>query len=66
MKKPAEPLAAKVRRLRESKGWSLRELARRVGVTHPAIDKIERGADPNWSIVQRLADALGVDVQDLR
>jgi len=66
MAQKTEPLSARVRRLREAKGWSARELARRIGVAQMTVAKLEAGSDPAWSIVQRLAEAFGVSTEDLR
>ena len=49
--------------LREARGWSIAELARRSGLSRPAISRIE--ADPYASVrfptLERLAAALQVD-----
>lgn len=42
----ARLLGARVRLARRERGWTLQELADRVGVTHPTIAKVERG-DPS-------------------
>src|SRR6185312_15040835 len=42
----ASLLGARVRLARRERGWTLRELAERVGVTQPTMSKIERG-DPS-------------------
>ena len=66
-KKPAGgTFAARLRALRESRGLGLRELARKAGITHQALAKIESGSEPGFSTVQRIADALGVRTDDLR
>lgn len=46
---------------RELKGWTLRELEEKSGVSNPLICQIETGKikDPGFSTVIRLADALG-------
>jgi transcriptional regulator with XRE-family HTH domain len=48
-------------------GWSQNELARRAGVNHPTLFKIEAGqrADPSISIVVRIARALGTTAETL-
>ncbi len=42
----AKLLGARVRLARRERGWTLRELAERVGVTAPTMAKVERG-DPS-------------------
>ena len=42
----ARLLGARVRLARRERGWTVQELADRVGVTHPTIAKVERG-DPS-------------------
>lgn len=42
----ARLLGARVRLARRERGWTLRELAERVGVTAPTMGKVERG-DPS-------------------
>jgi transcriptional regulator with XRE-family HTH domain len=42
----ARLLGAQVRLARRERGWTLHELAERVGVTRPTMSKIERG-DPS-------------------
>lgn len=42
----ARLLGARVRIARRERGWTVQELADRVGVTHPTIAKVERG-DPS-------------------
>lgn len=36
-------LGARIRLARRERGWTLEELADRVGVTHPTMRKVERG-----------------------
>ena len=40
---PVEAIADRVRALRSSRGWSMRELARRAGVSQPFVSKLEGG-----------------------
>ena len=56
-----------IKRLREEKGWSQRELGRRSGVHHSLISRLESGVqdDTHTQVVLRLAEALGVDVREL-
>ncbi|PZN04870.1 MAG: hypothetical protein DIU76_08455, partial [Bacillota bacterium] len=54
-------IGEKIRRLREARGWSLRQLEARSGVSNSAISLIERGKRiPNSETLRRLAAALGV------
>lgn len=47
---------------RECKGWTLRELEEKSGVSNPLISQIETGKikDPGFSTIIRLVDALGL------
>jgi transcriptional regulator with XRE-family HTH domain len=56
-----------MKELRERKGWSQAELARRAGLTQPYIVMIESGArkNPSLKVLGKLAKALGVDVGEL-
>jgi DNA-binding Xre family transcriptional regulator len=49
---------------REQRGISLSELAERTGITRQALSRIERGEhkNPTFSTLQRIADALGMEV----
>lgn len=60
-------LAENVRRLREERGWTQTELAKRVGVVFATINRIENEHHiPDWKFICDLADALGVTTDDLR
>jgi transcriptional regulator with XRE-family HTH domain len=53
----------RIRQLRERKGVSLRELARRAGVGVATLSRIEAGeANPRMSTLLQLAEALSVFV----
>lgn len=59
-------LAARIRRERESRGWSLAHFAERSGVSKAMISKIERGeASPTASVLGRLSGALSLTVSAL-
>jgi len=59
-------LAATVRRLRTERGETQEDLAHRAGLTVAAYARIERGhANPTWTTVRRIADALGVTLARL-
>ncbi len=54
-----------VKKIREEQGLSLRELAARSGITKTTILGIEHGRhSPTVDTLQRLADAMGVEVVD--
>lgn len=60
-------LGQRIRELRELADLSLRELARRIGVTAPFLSDVELGRRfPSEEVLLRLADALNVDVAELR
>ena len=50
--------------LREKRGMTQREVARRIGATQPFIAKLERAESHNFTIrtLHRLVDALGGDL----
>ncbi len=52
----------RLKTLREAKGWSQAELARRAGVTQAYIAQLETGVrtNPTLKVAQRLARALRV------
>ena len=51
---------ANVRQHRKAKGWTIEQLADRVGVTQETIGKIERGkAAPLFETAEAIAPALG-------
>lgn len=49
---------------RELKGWSLRELEKRSGVSNALLSQIETGKikDPGFTTVVSICDALGVSI----
>jgi transcriptional regulator with XRE-family HTH domain len=62
-------IGQRVKELREARGWSQEQLARRVGVNAKTIYNYESGArgakEPPLSTVQALADAFGVTLEEL-
>ncbi len=56
-----------MRLLRDEKGWSQAELAKRADVTDAYIAQLETGAreNPSLEVLKRLARALGVPVTEL-
>lgn len=60
-------LAQRIRELREEKDLSLRELARKLGVTAPFLSDIELGRrNPSDKVLAKLAQALGTSADELR
>ena len=56
-------IGEEVRRLREERGWSQRELAERMGATQSVIARLEAGGVvPTIATLDRVAAALGVEL----
>jgi HTH-type transcriptional regulator / antitoxin HipB len=56
-------LASTVRALRKERGMSQQDLAKRVGTSQAAIARLELGgSEPRLQTLQRIADALDVDL----
>lgn len=65
MTQPAEEreLGTRIRRLREDRGHSLREVAESAGVSESFLSQVERGvASPSVASLRRIAEALGESV----
>jgi transcriptional regulator with XRE-family HTH domain len=63
---PGPALAARVRRERSSRAWSLDELSRRSGVSRAMISKIEREeCSPTAAILGRLSGAFEITISAL-
>lgn len=59
-------LGANLKRLRTAKGWSQERFAFEAGIHRTYISDLERGArNPTITVVQRLADCMGVGAGDL-
>ena len=59
-------LGKQLRRLRTARGTSQERLAKQARITREYLNKLEGGRyDPTISVVQRLAKALKVTVEDL-
>nr|WP_318381674.1 helix-turn-helix domain-containing protein [uncultured Enterobacter sp.] len=59
-------ISARIRIERESRGWSLSDLAERAGVSRAMIHKIERGeSSPTATLLARLSGALGISMSTL-
>ena len=58
--------AAKLKRLREERVFSQRELARLAGLTHATVWKLENGpAEAHPRTIRKLAEVLGVEPKEL-
>ena len=56
----------RLKEMREAKGWSQGELARRLGVSRQTINAIETGKyDPSLPLALRMAKLFGVAVPEL-
>jgi transcriptional regulator with XRE-family HTH domain len=63
---PTPRLAARIRGERESRSWSLADLAEHSGVSRAMISKIERGeASPTAALLGRLSGAFGLTLSSL-
>lgn len=59
-------IGERVHRIRKQKGWSMHQLAERVGTTHSYISQLEHDRiRPGIDLVIRLADAFGVSIDYL-
>ena len=59
-------IGARLRIERESRGWSLSELAQKAGVSRAMIHKIERGdSSPTAALLGRLSGAFGLSMSTL-
>ncbi|HDR1954527.1 TPA: helix-turn-helix transcriptional regulator [Enterobacter hormaechei] len=59
-------ISVRIRLERESRGWSLSELAERAGISRGMIHKIERGdSSPTATLLARLSGAFGISMSTL-
>lgn len=60
------PIGELIQCRRLDKGWTQRDLADVVGVSHQTISRIESGTrEPRASMIRRLAVALGCEVGEI-
>jgi transcriptional regulator with XRE-family HTH domain len=55
----------KIRQAREAKGWSQDYLGKQVGISQPAVKKIEDGSTAHSKFLPRIAALLGLDIAEL-
>ncbi len=55
------PFLAALRRIRESRAWSQRDLSERSGVAQSTLARLEAGHLARHVTTRRLAEALGVE-----
>jgi transcriptional regulator with XRE-family HTH domain len=62
----ARAVGRAVRRVRTARGWSMRDVAAKAGMSQPFLSDLENGrATPSIATLYRLSDTLGVAPQDL-
>jgi transcriptional regulator with XRE-family HTH domain len=63
MPRRSTTFARRLQDLREAASLTLDQLARKSGLSRPALAKLEQGErEPDWETVQQLASALGIRV----
>jgi len=63
---PLRRLALRLKRLRQQRGWSQEELARRAGVSRGYLARLETvRQDPTLTTLEKLAKALKVKMTEL-
>ncbi|MFD4030051.1 helix-turn-helix domain-containing protein [Streptomyces sp. NPDC058637] len=64
---PAQALAARVRALREERGWTSEHLAKEAGIAPGTLVRVEGGGaiQPSFFTVGALAEVLGVSLDEL-
>lgn len=59
-------VAAKIKKLREEKGWTQQKLAEEASLMQSHVCRIEKGVhSPSWKTLDRIAKALNVSVGDI-
>jgi transcriptional regulator with XRE-family HTH domain len=63
---PDPVLATLIKALREERQVTQEQLAFDAGITASALSRIERGINnPGWTTIRKLADALGVSLEQI-
>ena len=66
MAKKKKHIGVAIKRYRTDLGWSLREMASRVGVAHSTIAAIENGeSNPSIETLRRISDELQIPISRL-
>jgi transcriptional regulator with XRE-family HTH domain len=61
-----ERVGLNLQKLRRERGFSQEELADRANIHQTYLSGVERGKrNPTVTVLQRIADALGADIEDL-
>jgi transcriptional regulator with XRE-family HTH domain len=59
-------LGTRLRNTRRSKGWTLREIAERAGITESFLSQLERDvSSPSIATLQRICRAMGVSIGEV-
>jgi transcriptional regulator with XRE-family HTH domain len=59
-------IGSRIRELRDAKGWSQRMLADHAGIEQAHLARLENGlVEPGVLILEKIAQALGVQVREL-
>ncbi len=58
-------LGKKIKELRTQKGWSLDDLSSNSGVAKTTIWGIENGSKPSYDKLEKIADALGIQMAEM-
>ncbi|MDJ0948816.1 MAG: XRE family transcriptional regulator [Alphaproteobacteria bacterium] len=62
----ARSLGARVRELRQARGWTLEAAAQKTGVSRASLSKIEHDQmSPTFDALQKLASGFGIDLTEL-
>lgn len=60
-----ERIGEKLRKLRSQKGYSTREVGRRIGISNSYVSKIEKGQIPSLTTLEKLCDLYSVDIKEM-
>lgn len=55
----------RIRYMRLVKGWTFSKLAKEIGEHPSTVSRIERGENQNPETVKKIADALGIPMEEL-